>query len=283
MDFRLIALSFPVSLLAAASLTACGGGGDSSPASPTANAAPAPAPAPAAAAAPAPAAAAAPAPAPTALSSSGCFEDFLLAVGNVVVTDYEAQGPLTGGTHTETKLTSLNSTFNGTPGLFETSVVTTGTNFSNGIAFDTNISGKSYGKRVSPGVVASYGGTATTVLFGQSYTSNLTYTPPYVNGTANLLVGETATYSYTGNLTSSGPGSGPITGSTTVKFVGRETITVPAGPFNACRYEEQGSGSFAVSSTTWYYRSFPIKSSVPSGSGTQLIQLKSATINGASI
>ena len=203
-------------------------------------------------------------------------------MGNLVTTDLDYQGPITGTQHTESRLTTLNSTFGGVTGLIEVGLLTSGTNSSNGYSFSTNTTGKTYYKVVSPGVIAQYGTSVTAVTFGQSVATTTSYAPPYVNGAANLAIGETGTYSYTGTLASSGPGSGPVSFSTTVKFVGKESITVPAGTFNACRYDTLGT-SGAVTATGWYYRSIVIKSSTPSTSGTQIIQLKAATINGASI
>ena len=197
------------------------------------------------------------------------------------LSDY--QGPLTGAQHTESKTTFLNSTFNGASGLVETSILTTGTNFASGFAIDVNSTGKVYYKPVSTGVLAFYGASLSAVSFGQTVTSTTTYTPPYVNGVANLAVGETGTFVSSGAVTSTGPGSGPFSNSQTVKFVGKESITVPAGTFNACRYETLGSGGAVINGTSWYYRSLVIKSSAPGNGGTQIIQLKSATINGAPI
>ena len=206
-------------------------------------------------------------------------------MGNLVITDLDYQGTLTGTQHTESKLTSLSSTFNGVPNLTEVSFLTTGTNFVSGYAISTNTTGKAYYKVMSPTTAAVYGAAATAIVVGQSVTSTTTYTPPYVDGTANLAVGETGTFTQTGNVVTSGPGSGPFTTSYTVKFAGKESITVPAGTFNACRYEisTQGAGGVVSVSTNWLYRSFVVKSSAASNGSTQIIQLKSATIHGAPI
>ena len=206
-------------------------------------------------------------------------------MGNLIITDLDYQGTLTGTQHTESRLTSLSSTFNGVPDLTEVSFLTTGTNFVSGYAISTNTTGKTYYKVMSPTTTASYGAVATATVFGQSVTNTTTFTPPYVDRTANLAVGETGTFTQTGNVVTSGPGSGPFTTSNTVKFAGKESITVPAGTFNACRYEisTQGAGGVVSLATNWLYRGFVIKSSLPSGGGTQIIQLKAATINGAPI
>ena len=293
MRLRFSDVSFSLSLLAVASLAACGGGEVSPVTAPTASAVPAPAPLPTPAPVPAPtplptptpAPVPAPAPTPSASGNSSCFENYAQAVGNLIITDLDFQGTLTGTQHTESRLTSLSSTFNGVPNLTEVSILTTGTNFVSGYAISTNTTGKAYYKIVSPTTTAAYGVAATATVLGQSVTTTTTFTPPYVDGTANLAVGETGTFTQTGNVVTSGPGSGPSTTSYTVKFAGRESITVPAGTFNACRYEisTQGAGGVVSLATSWFYRSFMIKSSFPSGGGTQNIQLKAATINGAPI
>jgi hypothetical protein len=86
----------------------------------------------------------------------------------------------------------------------------------------------------------------------------VTYTPPYVDARSALRVGETGVYGATGSdaRVTTYPYaediSAAISNTTTVKLVGVEPVTVPAGVFTACRYE----GS---SGTEWWYRGIAVK------------------------
>lgn len=203
-------------------------------------------------------------------------------MGNEIVTNLDYQGPITGSQKTISKVTSLNASFNGVSGLQEVSLITTGNNATGGITFTTDTNGFAYLKPVSLGVAALYGVTSTAQTFGQTVKTTNTYQPPYVDSKANLQVGETGSYTQLGNVVTTGAGSGPLNVVTTVTFVGKETVTVPAGTFSACRYDSTTGGS-TIKGSSWIYRSVVVKSSSPDANGTQLILLKSATVNGAAL
>lgn len=122
-------------------------------------------------------------------------------------------------------------------------------------------------------------GTSTTV------TSETYYTPPSENTEFTLSLGQSLTKNE--NITTTvtgGPGSGsPLssTGSTTYTFEARESVTVPAGTFNSCRYR---IASPADNSTqlSWFIvgKGVMAKSQQTSTAGTQTIELKSGTLNG---
>jgi hypothetical protein len=126
----------------------------------------------------------------------------------------------------------------------------------------------SYEKRTGNAQITHYGSeySNTTTVPGVSTTtiaSKSVATPPWTSGFYALAAGqsETVTMTETTNSTSTItftiPGVPPITQTNTTtdtttvttKFVGRESVTVPAGTYSACKYETNVAG---VLGTAWY-------------------------------
>jgi len=108
---------------------------------------------------------------------------------------------------------------------------------------------KSYGSYdVASGVTTEYGGTSLSTLSLPPLTittdSTNVYTPPFVDRTYALRVGESVTQTATESITTvtvtNGVAGTPTTRTdtttSTTQLVALETLTVPAGTFNTCRY-----------------------------------------------
>jgi hypothetical protein len=66
-----------------------------------------------------------------------------------------------------------------------------------------------------------------------------------------------------------------------VKYLGQESVTVPAGTFNTCKFQVDNGDN-----TQWVavgYSTVLVKSSVTDQSGSTILELKAGTINGATI
>lgn len=123
--------------------------------------------------------------------------------------------------------------------------------------------------------------------------SKTIYNPPDVPTEYTLALGQqvtrTSSWSTTILASSTGiPAPGTVTNDSetmTSRFVAKESVTVPAGTYSACRYTmTSGSGSEASTVTTWYLlgKGVPVKTEVATPAGTQLMQLKpGSTYNGA--
>ena len=175
---------------------------------------------------------------------------------------------------------------------------TNGTNTVGGITDVIDTLGDYYVAQ-APGISTTVFGavvTANQVVFGFSVAVTLksVYTPPFVDRRYGLSVGQSITQTQTQVATTTTGGilgtpptvtSTTQTASTTSKFVAIENITVPAGTYRACRFEESASATPTSISTSWviFGRGLLVRSEAPGASGTQVIQATSVKVNGAAI
>ena len=125
-------------------------------------------------------------------------------------------------------------------------------------------------------------------------TDVITDIDPGILSRFNLNAGESYNDSYTTTVTTTvntgGFGSSTQTTETdttrTVRYVGRQTVSVPAGTFETCRFDSTSTTTFngesSTSSSTDYFgvgNGILIKNE----SGGDMTELQSATINGAAI
>ena len=110
------------------------------------------------------------------------------------------------------------------------------------------------------------------------------YTPAFVRGVYSLAGGAFVTEAPTGTaVTTTGTGQTTavnVAGSTTTKFVGIESVTVPAGTYSTCKLEVTTSGSSVVA-TNWLIAGKGIR--VKTISGGQTTEATSVKLNGASL
>lgn len=123
-------------------------------------------------------------------------------------------------------------------------------------------------------------GTVTEVHTPISGTLSTTINPPREDR-YDLDPGESYTQTYTVS-TSGAPVAIPDTTSTVKRtYVGRESVTVPAGTFEACRFEEDVTvGSTTTTTTMWFDVGSGIELKVDAGDISETV---SASINGSPI
>ena len=223
-------------------------------------------------------------------TANGCF-DLALAdtQGTHIVVGYTYSGNVTGTQSVDTTIGGL-TTFEGNTAR-ETTILTTGTNTAQGQTVSINTTGKSYTARTGDAEMTQYGHSSAFSTTSSGFTFNTTIrtvlSPPYVDRMYSLAVGESATATMSGSATTTMSGipgvpdqvnTSSFSSTSTTRYVGQESVTVPAGTFNACKFETTTSGSADVN-TSWFVvgKGVHVKSTYPG----QAIEATSATINGA--
>jgi hypothetical protein len=211
-------------------------------------------------------------------AASACLDTN--AYNNVATIHYEYNvgGPLLGSAIYDIVVTP-NATYEGQTA--SESALTLSINFT-GLGSSAT-KGKSYGKLDGLDLL-SYGGTAdTTSTFAGTTTSTSTKTvnsPPCRNKQFSLAVGASDTQSCTSTTTTNGVTS-TGTVNTTVKYLGQESVTVPSGTYNACKFQSNNGDL-----TEWYAVGYPaalVRSSTTTQAGDTVLELKAGTINGTTI
>ena len=125
-----------------------------------------------------------------------------------------------------------------------------------------------------------------------STTTRLVYQPAFANRWSGLAVGQSITETHSGTTTStitySFPGlaphvmSEPFATTNTLKFAGRESVTVPAGTFTACRFEWSAGSQTSIA---WVLdgKGISIKSSEHFGDDTWHQEATSINLNGQAL
>lgn len=186
------------------------------------------------------------------------------------------------------------TTFEGNSAVLYTAK-TTGTNTVGGQTLAVDTSSNNYSKRTGTGEVTNYGSviTATQAIFGfnVSTETKVVWSPPWKDLRYGMAVGDTIVQTYSGSTTITTGGFGGAPGSTTtnitpvsntVKFVGIETVTVPAGTYRTCKFQEWATATPAQVTTSWLLlgKGLLAKSEAVTTEGTQLITATSIKING---
>ncbi len=230
-------------------------------------------------------------------TGNGCYDLSLADTqGTHMQLAYQYTGDITGSQTVDTLVGGL-ATFQGYQAR-ETNVTTTGTQVSQGISVSNNVTLKGYAVRSGTAEMTQYGSilNGTGTAMGITTTTNMTtvYAPPYVDQQYSLPVGQTYTSSQTvmtsGTVSFLGY-SNPIPQQTTtlsmsVKYVGQESVTVPAGTYNACKMETTSvSNGTASVQTSWIVvgKGIPVKTTMTGGGVNQTIQATSVKLNGASL
>ena len=208
-----------------------------------------------------------------------------MQVGDKTVSEFDYSGFETGTVTSESEVLSDNASFNGIPGLWEIQTRSNGTITTAGVAVNTTTEGKIYSK-INGSTSSDYGSIMTSTMSGLTGSTIKTiYNPPYTDNRWSLAVGETGRYEMSGTATVTTPYLPEqvvnLSGANLVKFVGMEMVTIPAGTFNACKYEESSEDTPADITTNWLYKGHPVKSYAETPAGKLTIELKSALINGA--
>jgi hypothetical protein len=202
------------------------------------------------------------------VTAARCFDSSLRAAKTNVGASYAVSGDQVGTASIQTSFSSATaSPFGGGTSVMERYV--------NQEEVIGNFTAKSkvsyYEKTLSPNVYELLGSIATSALVSGGGSVTNTYTQHFVDARSTLSIGQTATYSGSGTATTVTPfasSANPtvdMASTLTVKFWGAERVTVPAGTYDACRYEIlSSSGPIAINleskpGTVWIYRGVPIK------------------------
>lgn len=137
--------------------------------------------------------------------------------------------------------------------------------------------------------ITSYGslstGSTTAPFVGAiNFASKSVETPPFVDGSYKLKLGESITQTETEVTTVTLPSpSGPNTSATvsTTRYVADETISVFGKSYSTCRYEVFDTSAPADITTTWYIVGNGIPAKIADSTSSLILQLKSGTYKGA--
>lgn len=199
------------------------------------------------------------------LTKDICFDNRIYGADAAYVLNYLEDGTRTVSTSGTVRAT--NASYEGVTNLIEFREVTQNT-------VSTVVT--RYLKPLAPGIVAQH---ATVAAQGAAALTTTHYSPPFEDRRAEMLPGETRTFTGTGTRVVSGIGVSsdplPYERKDTIKFVGIERITTAAGTFTACRFEDASNLS-----TEWWHRSMVVRRDLNGGSSRVL---QSGSLNGVAI
>lgn len=221
-------------------------------------------------------------------TANGCFDLALFDTqGTHLEVAYSYSGSMTGTQVMDTTVGGL-TTFEGYQARETTTLVS-----ANHDGMSSNSTTRSYILRTGDAEVTHYGtiGTYSSTMQGVTYSSTIrtVMSPPYVDPQYSLAIGASVTSTHSGFSTTTTSMTGapdqthasPFSSTMTTKYVGQESVTVPAGTFNTCKFEVTTSGSTDVS-TSWFIagKGIHVKSSYSYNSTVSVIQAVSVKLNG---
>ena len=180
----------------------------------------------------------------------------------------------------------------------ENVVRTTGSNTVAGNTTTIDTNGKYYARRTGAAEVTQYGLllTATVQIAGVTVPteSKSVWSPPWIDRRYGLALGASLTQTYSGSTTSTVGGimgapptvtTTPVSASTTTKFVAVESVTVPAGTYSACKFEEFDTATPTEITTSWLIvgKGIMVKTMANTGTDTQTIEATAVKLNGAAL
>jgi hypothetical protein len=219
------------------------------------------------------------------ITIGGCFDlDLFDTQGTRMTVAYNYMGA-SAGTETEQTTVGGMTTFEGHRAR-ETTIVRNGTVSGPG-GFMYTSTDLFYGARTGAFEVTQYGSssalTATTANGTLSSSSRTVMSPPYVDARHALARGASTTATQSGATTTTTNGTAaapePFSSTITTKYVGQESVTVPAGTFAACKFEVSHDASPEVA-THWLIAGKGILVKTVE-SGQTVLEATSVTLNGA--
>ncbi|HSW09085.1 hypothetical protein [Aquabacterium sp.] len=227
-------------------------------------------------------------------TNNGCADLSLYDTqGTRTVMTHAYSGVITGTVTSDTLVGALTS-FEGQQAR-EVVTTTTGSQTIGGMTASADGEIKSYQRKSGDAEVTNYGSVIVkqNSVGGISTTTTLktVWSPPWVSREYGLAVGQSLSVTQSGSTTStmtySIPGYPPVVNTSsstlteTVKYVGRESVTVPAGTFEACKFERTNAEDGSLS-TNWLSvgNGLPLKTVIGSGTEMMTMQATSITVNG---
>lgn len=231
--------------------------------------------------------------------NNGCYDLGLMeTTGTRVDLTFQHTGDSTG---TVNHVWTVNGpkTFEGRSAV-ETLVTMMGTLTADGSAGSIDSEIKSYEKRTGDAEVTSYGSTSVMRATADGITMTTTLkevdNPPSVDRHYGLAVGQSITQSSTTTTTrtvsgipgvpTTTPYTSTSTTTETIKFVGREQVTVPAKTFSACKFETTIAGMPNTVTTMWVIdgKGIPVKTqTTENGVVTSTEQATVVKLNGQNL
>lgn len=224
--------------------------------------------------------------------NNGCFDLALMETeGTHAEIGYLYSGMLTGNEFSVTTVGGLTA-FEGSQAR-EITTVSNGAFFGDGQSFTMDTVGRTYSLRTGPAQMTNYGFDTTSTIrvdpFVFSTGMKMVYQPPFIDASYSLAPGAswTGTQTGTATMTYHGPFGEeeiytiPLMIATTIRYVGREQVSVPAGTYDACRFEVTSSDTPDVD-TQWvvYGKGFAVQTLSVTPEGTQTTQATSMRLNG---
>jgi hypothetical protein len=130
--------------------------------------------------------------------------------------------------------------------------------------------------------IVNFGSTSETLV--PAGTTKTVYTPPFRDKHYTLSPGESITQTQTATTTSTFPPAPTTTTTTTnthtIRYLGQENVTVPAGTFAACKFEYEGV------LTSWEIKGKAIQAKSVTVTNTNevvTLVLTSGTVNGSPV
>lgn len=170
---------------------------------------------------------------------NGCYDlDAMEAAGRHVVVHFRYAGDKSG-TQVRSILVTGPKAFAGHSTVESITKTSDSYTFS-GASHSLHYESRAYSKRSGDTEVTEYGEVATTE--GIPGARTIVYEPPVINNQYALRIGQSAAVFYAGTETVTRSGTQSVStdigkGPNTYRFLGRESITVPAGVYDTCRFE----------------------------------------------
>lgn len=227
-----------------------------------------------------------PDPDPTPGGAGECVNPAEYQVGSTWRLEYRVSGLFTGTSVTDAKV-ERRTDFAGYSAL-ETEVLTT-TSYTGLPRVETSV--LNYADMVGGNLLEMYGNRVEADVMGLKSTTVSTYTPPWRNPMWTLAAGQTETYTYTMRSETTITGA-PVpvpptitehTASGSYTFDGRQSVTVPVGTFNACKFTQAEEGT---TNEMWFAPGMGVmvKSiSAKPGEGSLTLEMTTGRFNGANI
>lgn len=228
-------------------------------------------------------------------SNNGCYNlDLMGSSGTVISITYDHNGPVTGSTTVQSAVNS-NILFEGQLAL-ETLVKTTGTLFQGGLPTKADAEVKNYHRKTGDAELTFYGSatanTVTTNDYIAATNEKTVYTPAFVDRRYALGFNEALTSSWTSTTTRVTTYSNSLPTATntfnnssteTIQYLGRETLTVPAGDYATCKFERVNSTTGTVTQD-WVLAGKgmllkSVKRSIGGGAAEQTMEARSVLLN----
>jgi hypothetical protein len=210
-------------------------------------------------------------------ASAKCFEPARYELGATLLLSYGPPGDV-ARTKVSSRVGTTMVTFAQTPGLL--SDITTSETINPPGTISRPVHTTRYLQVKSDGTLVEYGTLINGPLSGMS--EETTYSPPVVDARFTLTEGSTMSFSSIGTRRN-GITFQPMDGvdlTTTVRFEAIESVSVPAGNYQACRYrvtDTDSKNNTSLSGVFWVYRSVVVRSTTDLGT----VELKAAQFNGA--